>query len=279
MKINELFNVQGQVAVVTGGAGGLGVAFTEALAENGATVVMMDLNQAALDTEVTRLQDLGYRVEGVKLDVTDREGVYRAFDNVMERHGKIDTVFANAGIDPGPGYVTFDRSHRPPAYALENYEDARWDKALDINLNGVFATLRAAAKHMKVHQRGQIIVTTSVAAFAIEGALGMAYMVAKAGAAHLTRNVALELARYGIRVNSIAPGPFATSIGGGWLLDPTVQSGIGRHVPLGRVARPEEMKGLALFLASRASSYVTGAQFVIDGGQSIGVADWGATSN
>ena len=124
MKTDDLFSVKGQVAVVTGAASGLGLAFTEALAENGATVVMIDRNAAALDTELTRLQDLGWRVEGVPLDVTDRPGVDRAFDDVMARHGKIDTVFANAGIDPGPGYVTPDRSRRPPEHALENYERA-----------------------------------------------------------------------------------------------------------------------------------------------------------
>jgi len=273
VKIDDLFSVKGQVAVVTGAASGLGLAFTEALAENGATVVMMDRDEAALDTGLTRLQGLGWQVEGVPLDVTDRPGVDRAFDGVMARHGKIDTVFANAGIDPGPGYVTPDRSRRPPEYALENYEGARWDQVIDINLNGVFNTLKAAAGHMKVHQRGQIIITTSIAAIAVEGGIGMAYMVAKAGAAHLMRCAALELARYNIRVNAIAPGLFVTNIGGGWMRDPQAQAAMGRQVPLGRVAQPDELKGLALFLASQGSSYATGAQFVVDGAQSIGVAD------
>ena len=273
MKVEDLFSVKDQVAVVTGAASGLGLVFTEALAENGATVVMMDRDTAALEAESARLLALGWRVEGVPLDVTDRPGMDRAFDGVMARHGKIDTVFANAGIDPGPGYVAPDRSHRPPENALENYEDARWDKVIDINLNGVFTTLKAAARHMKVHQRGQIVITTSIAAIAVEGGIGMAYMAAKAGAAHLMRCAALELARYNIRVNAIAPGMFVTNIGGGWMRDPQAQAAMGRHVPLGRVAHPDELKGLALFLASQASSYATGAQFVIDGAQSIGTAD------
>jgi len=144
---------------------------------------------------------------------------------------------------------------------------------IDINLNGVFATLRAAARHMKPRKFGRIIVTTSLAAFISEASIGAAYMASKAGAAHLMHNVALELAAYNITVNAIAPGFFITNIGGGHAHDPAVQARIAKSVPMHRVGFPDDMKGLALFLASPASGYVTGAQIPIDGGWSLGTAD------
>ena len=123
---------------------------------------------------------------------------------------------------------------------------------------------------MKPRQSGRIIVTTSMAAFEIEAGIGAAYMAAKAAAAHLMRNAALELAKYQITVNAIAPGWFITNIGGGWMQKKEVQDQAAQWVPLRRVASTEEMKGLALFLASPASSYVTGSQIVIDGGCQLG---------
>ncbi len=144
---------------------------------------------------------------------------------------------------------------------------------INLNLNGVFATLRAAARHMKPRKFGKIIVTTSLAAFMSEAGIGAAYMAAKAGAAHLMRNVALELAAYNITVNAIAPGFFITNIGAGVQGNLAVADEVSKSVPMHRVGFPEDMKGLALFLASPASGYVTGAQIPIDGGWSLGDAD------
>jgi NAD(P)-dependent dehydrogenase (short-subunit alcohol dehydrogenase family) len=162
---------------------------------------------------------------------------------------------------------------RVAAGSLENYTDARWNRVIDINLTGVFATLRAAARHMKPRRYGRMIVTTSAAALRCEPAIGTAYMAAKAGAAHLVRNVALEMAAYGITVNAIAPGMFVTSIGGGHLKNEDLQAEIGKAIPVHRVGFPSDMYGLALFLASPASAYVTGQHIVIDGGLSLGQAD------
>jgi NAD(P)-dependent dehydrogenase (short-subunit alcohol dehydrogenase family) len=123
---------------------------------------------------------------------------------------------------------------------------------------------------MKAQRSGRIVVTTSVASFRAESWVGTPYMPAKAGAAHLVRQAALELARYNITVNAIAPGAFATNIGGGQLKVPAVSMAMGKRIPLGRVAQPEEVKGLALFLASPASAFITGAEIQIDGGSSLG---------
>jgi len=275
MKLADMFKVEGYCAIVTGGASGLGLGFTEVLAENGARVTMLDINQGRIDAEVQRLRDLGYDVRGETVDVTDHPALDRAFDAAVAEYGKLDVVFANAGIDPGPGFVTgwTGARDRNPEGSLENYSDERWGRVIDINLNGVFATLRAAARHMKPRKFGRIIVTTSLAAFMPEASIGAAYMASKAGAAHLMHNVALELAAYNITVNAIAPGFFITNIGGGHAHDPAVQARVSKSVPMHRVGFPDDMKGLALFLASPASAYVTGAQIPIDGGWSLGAAD------
>jgi len=275
MKLADMFKVEGYCAIVTGGASGLGLGFTEVLAENGARVTMLDINQGRIDAEVQRLRGLGYDVRGEVVDVVDHPALDRAFDAAAAEYGKLDVVFANAGIDPGPGFVTgwTGARDRNPEGSLENYSDERWGRVIDINLNGVFATLRAAARHMKPRKFGKIIVTTSLAAFMPEASIGAAYMASKAGAAHLMHNVALELAAYNITVNAIAPGFFITNIGGGHAHDPAVQARISKSVPMHRVGFPDDMKGLALFLASPASAYVTGAQIPIDGGWSLGAAD------
>ena len=198
MKVAELFSVAGYGAVVTGGASGLGLAFTEVLAENGARVTMLDFSAERLAKETQRLRAAGFDVRGAVVDVTDRPAVHRAVDEAVAEYGKLDVVFANAGIDSGPGFVSLDRKARVTEGAIENYDDARWNKVIETNLNSVFTTIKAAARHMKPRKSGRIIVTTSVAGVMIEAGIGAAYMAAKAGAAHLMRTMALELARYNI---------------------------------------------------------------------------------
>ena len=126
---------------------------------------------------------------------------------------------------------------------------------------------------MRAQRSGSIVVTTSVAALKTENFVCTPYLAAKAGAAHLARQVALELAKYNVRINAMAPGAFLTGIAGGRMAYPEVHKRFSTANPMGRMARPDEIKGLALFLASPASSYVTGAQFTIDGGGSLGLAD------
>ena len=276
MKISELFKVEGYGVIVTGGASGLGLGYAEALAENGARVTILDVDAARIEQETRRLQALGLAVRGEVVDVRDHAAIDRAFDAAVAAHGRLDVVFANAGIDSGPGFVSSwlgSQRTRNPDGALESYTDERWNHVLDINLNGIFATLRAGARWMRPQRSGRMIVTTSVAAYQCEPAIGAAYMTAKAGAAHLMRQVALELAAYQITVNAIAPGFFATNIGGGHAKQLPVQEAMGKVIPMHRVGFAEDMKGLALFLASPASAYLTGQQISIDGGWTLGVAD------
>ncbi len=267
MLANDMFKVDGFGVVVTGAASGLGLAFTEVLSEHGARVAMFDVNAGALEQEGARLRALGREVRETPVDLTDRVALDRAFDEAVESFGRLDAVFANAGIDPGVGVLGVDG--RTVDGAFENYADQRWDRVIEANLNTIFCTIRAAARHMKPRGSGRIIVTTSVASVRATP-IAAAYSAAKAGAAHLMRNAALELARYNILVNAIAPGPFVTNIGGGHVHDPEVQARMARAIPLHRVGDPEEMKGLALFLASPASSFMTGAELFNDGGMSIG---------
>ena len=274
--LTELFSVEGQGVVVTGGASGIGLGFAEALAANGARVTLLDLDPERIGTQVARLTGMGYDVRGAAADVTDHDRLDAAITEAAELYGRLDTVFANAGIDSGPGYLgawVGEARPRRREGALENYDDSRWNKVIEVCLNGVFATARSGARHMRPRKSGRIVVTTSAAALRCEPAIGMAYMAAKAGAAHFVRNAALELAADGITVNAIAPGMFATNIGGGHLLDRDLQAELGKAIPMHRVGFPADMYGLALFLASPASDYVTGQQIVIDGGFSLGQAD------
>ena len=276
MTSSELFSVEGYGVVVTGGASGLGLAFAEALAENGAAVTILDVDGKAIESEVARLVGAGHDVRGEVVDVTDHARLDAAFDAAVAAHGRLDVAFANAGIDSGPGFVSgWAGAERPrnDDGALESYTDERWNRVIDVNLNGVFATIRSATRHLRPQRSGRIIVTTSLAAIKTEPVIGAAYMAAKAGCAHLTRNVALELAAYGITVNAIAPGFFVTNIGGGHAKNPAAQQAMAKDIPMHRVGFPDDIKGLALFLASPASAYVTGQQIVIDGGWGLGLAD------
>jgi NAD(P)-dependent dehydrogenase (short-subunit alcohol dehydrogenase family) len=276
VKISELFNVKDDVVVVTGGASGLGLGFAEALATNGARVTLLDVHEERIKREIGRLTAAGCTVSGSVVDVSDHAALDAAIDAIVRTHGRLDTVFANAGIDSGPGFLGgWVGSERPRVAegALERYADERWNRVLEVNLSGVFATVRAAARHMRPRRHGRIIVTTSLAASRVETAVGSAYMAAKAGAAHFMRTAALELAAYGITVNAIAPGFIVTNIGGGHAHNKDLQRAVSQVVPMHRVGVPADLHGLALFLASPASAYVTGQEIIIDGGWGLGQAD------
>jgi len=274
MSYLDMFNVKDYGVVVTGGASGIGLGFTEILSEAGARVTMLDMNPERIETESRRLRALGREVTGAVLDVTDHAALDREIDSAATRYGRLDVVFANAGIDPGPGFIApGPERKRLPDGALENYTTERWSRVIDISLTAVFATTRAAARHMRPRKSGRIIVTTSLAAFKCEPLIGTAYMAAKAGVAHFVRHTALELAADGVTVNAIAPGFVVTNIGGGFGHDPNVQAGVGRLIPMHRVGFPKDLQGLALFLASPAAAFVTGQHIAVDGGFGIGFAD------
>lgn len=272
----NLFDVAGNCVVVTGGASGLGLGFAEALGRSGARVTLLDVDVDGLEREVDRLTSEGLDVEGQPVDVTDHDALDSAIANAAKAYGRLDAVFANAGIDPGAGFLgswAGEERLRNPEGLLENYTDERWNRVIDINLNGVFATVRAASRHMKPQGCGSIVITTSVASSQNEPAIGAAYMATKAACRHFTRSAAHELAAHGVTVNAIAPGLFVTNIGGGWTKDPEAQAAMSKEIPMHRVGFPQDMAGLAIFLVSPASRYITGQEIQIDGGWALGVAD------
>lgn len=272
MKISVLFDVADRVAVVTGGASGIGYACAEVLAENGACVCLLDMDEDKLATAGARLSALTDKIFTAAVDAAEPTQMRAAIAKIHDRFGRLDVAFVNAGIGGGPGFLDMAGT-RNPAGAIENLDPAIWHRHLRGNLATAFVGLQSVAPVMRAQRSGSIVVTTSVAAIKAENFVCTAYTAAKAGAAHLVRQVALELARDNVRVNAIAPGSFLTDIGNGRMADPAVRRRFAAANPMGRMADPGEIKGLALYLASDASSYMTGAQLVIDGGGSLGLAD------
>lgn len=263
--LQSMFDVRGRSVIVTGGASGLGLAYAEVLAEHGARVCVFDLDPTRLEAVVAEMTGRGSDVWGQAVDVSDRAGMAAAFDSVAERQGRIDVVFANAGIDAGPGFLSTE-GQRIPEGAIDVLDDHHWDKVIAVNLSAVYTTVKHAARHMKQTGGGRIIVTSSIAAQINEAIVGTPYMPAKAGVDHFVRQMAMELGVFGILVNCISPGPFMTNIAGGRLKIPADRKAFENQSLIGRIGDPEDIKGLALYLASPCSSYVTGSQIVIDGG-------------
>ncbi|MBN2242596.1 MAG: SDR family oxidoreductase [Acidobacteria bacterium] len=276
MKISDLFSVDGYGVVVTGGASGIGLGYAEALVSNGARVTILDVDAESMEKETVRLRKNGLDIRGETVDVTDHAALDAAMDEAARVYGGLDAVFANAGIDPGVGFVgewVGAERLRIREGAIENYSDERWNRVIGINLNGIFATVRAAVRHMKPQKSGHIVVTSSLASTRVEPAIGAAYMAAKAGVVQFMRTVALEVAAFNITVNAIAPGYIVTNIGGGHAKNPVEQKAVARVIPMHRVGFPQDMDGIAIFLASKASDYITGQEIIVDGGMGLGVAD------
>lgn len=272
----DQFDLTGRSGLVTGAASGIGLAYAEVLAEAGAKVTLTDIDAEGVARECARLVALGYEARWDVCDVARLDEVARAFDNHVAAYGGCDIAFANAGVDVGGGFWTPD-GKRNPEGQIDVYDPERWYRSIAINLNGVFHTVREAARVMKANERnssrrgGSIVITSSNAAEVNEAIVGVPYMAAKAGVKHFMRHAAYELAAYGIRVNAIAPGPFVTNIGDGWVKkNPAAKKAWDELVPVGRMAETWQIKPLALLLASDAGSYITGAHVMIDGGMQLG---------
>ncbi|MDB5690542.1 MAG: short-chain dehydrogenase/reductase [Sphingomonas bacterium] len=267
----DQFAISGRSALVTGAASGIGLAYAETMAEAGARVTLTDIDGDAAEREAERLRGQGYEARAARLDVADRGETAAVFDGHAAAYGGCDICFANAGIDPGAGFWDVSGTRNPEGQ-VDTFDPARWDRTIAVNLTGVYNTIRDSVRIMKAAGRGgSIVATSSNAGLVSEPIVGMAYMPAKAGVLHMVRHLALELADFRIRVNAIAPGPFVTNIGGGWVKkDPAVRAAWDAIVPLGKMAETDQIKPLALLLASDAGSYITGAHVVIDGGMMLG---------
>jgi NAD(P)-dependent dehydrogenase (short-subunit alcohol dehydrogenase family) len=272
MKIDELFAVRGLTTIVTGGASGLGYAIAHAMAVNGAQVTIFDRDMIGATRAVEQFARDGLTIHALQVDVMDAVSLRDAFAAVVARTGRLDVLFANAGISGGPGFLTFERGRNAPA-EIENIDPAYFDSIVAMNLGSVFRTIQASVPHFKAADGGRIIVTSSISASRVETFVGTPYVASKAGVAQLVRQLALELSHHAIAINALAPGPMATNIAGGRLQDPEVQAKYKTYCPMGRIGVPQDVIGAAVFLASPAARYVTGAEIIIDGGITLGTAD------
>lgn len=255
----RLFDMRGRQVLVTGAASGLGRAIAEVMAEAGATVTLADRDPAGLRAAADELAAAGGHVRPVVVDVRQAEQVDAAVTELVAELGRLDTVFANAGIAAGVRYAD-------PAGRLESFAREDWVHTFDVNLDGAVNTMRAAARVMRPQGSGKIIATASTAGMRADPMVGYGYVAAKAALINVVKQAALDLAPFGVTVNAIAPGPFRTNIGGKGGPSPEGEKIWGDTVPLGRMGDPRELKGLALLLGSAASSFMTGAVYPIDGG-------------
>lgn len=241
----------GKTAIVTGGARGIGLAGVEVFLESGVNVVIADIDLKAAKETAEKLSGRGPEVVAVRTDVTDPESVRNLVAQVSAKFSSLDILFNNAGICVNE--------------SAENMSFENWKRVIDINLTGVFLMAQAAGRIMIRQGSGVIINTASMSAHIVNRPQPQcAYNASKAGVIQLTRSLAVEWAKYGVRVNSISPGYIATDI---TLRAPEEwKQSWNEQSVAGRMGKPEELKSALLYLASEGSSFTTGADLVIDGG-------------
>ncbi len=254
MKAAELFDLRGQVALVTGASSGLGLRFAEVLAANGAAVALVARRADRLQDVREKIERAGGRALAIAADVLDRAAMRQAFDQAEAAFGTVTVLVNNAGVA---------HSNR-----LLELAEAEWRRILDTNLDAVFLWAQEAARRiLEAGKRGSIINIASVLGYGVSKGTA-AYATSKAGVIQLTRAMALELAFKGVRVNGIAPGWFVTEINRDYL---TSEKGAAmtRDIPIGRFGEDGDLDGALLLLASDAGRYITGATIVVDGGQVV----------
>lgn len=254
MSVLDQFALDGETAVVTGAARGLGEEMASALAEAGANVAIADVDIAAAESTATALEETGASATAVEVDVTDEEQVQKMVETVADRLGPIDVLVNNAGI-----------AANASAEAME-YET--WKRVIDVNLSGVFLCAKHVGRGMLDRGSGRIINIASMSAYNVNVPQPqVGYNASKAGVLMVTKSMAVEWADRGVRVNAIAPGYMRTELVEGVLeADPEMEQTWLENTPMERLGRPEDLRGLVVYLASPASSYVTGEIVRIDGG-------------
>lgn len=253
--IRELFDLEGKTAIVTGGSRGIGKEMAEGLAEAGAALMLCARREEGLSETVGEFRGRGFRVESKVCDVSKAADIQSVVDETIAKFGKIDILINNAGTSWGA---------MPEEMTL-----AQWQKVLDVNLTGCFLTAQATGREMLKQNSGSIINIASIAGLtsSANGPFYAGYVASKAGLIGLTRELAASWGRKGIRVNAIAPGFFHSR-----LADKVIdiyERTIQEINAIPRIGSEGELKGAAVFLASDASSYITGQTIVVDGGMTI----------
>lgn len=253
--MSELFNLTGKVAVITGASRGIGEAIAHAYARAGASVVLASRKQADLDEVAAEITAAGGRALAVAAHTGSDEAVNALVARATKAFGGVDIVVNNAATNPHFGPVM-------------TAEESHWDKIFDVNVKGYFRVAKACAASMQARGGGKIINIASVAGLHPQPGMGV-YCVSKAAVIMLTQVLAAELAPHNIQVNAIAPGFIKTKFSQALWDNPALYAGITKLIPQGRMAEPEELTGMALYLATAASSFTTGGIFTVDGGQLI----------
>ena len=242
--------LEGKVALISGGARGIGAACARLFASEGASVVVGDVREKLGKQVDTEINHAGGHALFVRLDVTKEADWRNAIQVVVQRFGKLDVLVNNAGI------------YRP--IPIEHTTEEEWDEVMNVNAKGVFFGTKHAIPAMRQAGGGSIINFSSLSGMVAMGVVS-AYGASKGGVRVLTKHTAIQHARDGIRANSIHPGPIDTQIGADYA-NPERQAATVARMPLGRIGTPEEVAYLALYLASDESSFMTGAELVLDGG-------------
>lgn len=242
--------LKGKVAVITGGASGIGLATARRFAAEGATVVIGDMNPETGDAAAAEVGGMF-----VKVNVTDEAEVNTLFDTAQATYGSLDIAFNNAGISP------------PDDDSIETTELPAWDKVQEVNLKSVYLCSRAALRHMVKQQSGSIINTASFVAVMGSATSQISYTASKGGVLAMTRELGVQFARQGIRVNALCPGPVNTPLLQElFAKDPERAQRRLVHIPKGRFAEAEELAAAVAFLASDDASFITASTFLVDGG-------------
>jgi gluconate 5-dehydrogenase len=249
--VQKMFDLTGRIALVTGSSRGIGHAYAEALVEAGAETIINGRHEAELEAARTKLAAGGGKVHARVFDVSDREAVNRAIEAIETDIGPIDILFNNAGIQ-----------RRAP---LADYDPDTWRELMAINLDSVFYVGQAVGRRMVERKRGKIVNTCSLNSEIARPTIAP-YATSKGGVKMLTKAMCVEWASHGIQVNGIGPGFFKTELNKPLYTDPDFDSWLKRRAPAGRWGEVDELKGVAVFLASDASNYVNGQIIYVDGG-------------
>jgi NAD(P)-dependent dehydrogenase (short-subunit alcohol dehydrogenase family) len=252
------FDLTGTVAIITGGTRGIGLAIAEAFVAAGARVVVASRKQENVDASVAKLREAGGDVLGITAHTGSQEAVNALVSRTVETFGGVDILVNNAATNPHFGPIL-------------TAEESHWEKILDINVKGYFRMVKACVPAMQKRGGGKIINVASIAGRVPLPGMGV-YSVSKAAVLMLTEALAVELAPLNIQVNAIAPGLVKTRFSAALWQNPQIYEAVTKAIPQRRMAEPEEIAGIALYLASPASSFTTGATIVVDGGQVVGGA-------